>query len=98
MGASESLSPVSTMLAPRIPGSTTQACWLSPQGAWGGFWQHAIPGTQDELVRVQQCSYQNLTSAPLQGEIISFLTRRGSVLSAEDSTGRRVAFQGPQGP
>lgn len=46
VGTSESLLPVSTMLAPRIPGSTTQACWLSPQGAWGGFWQHPSPGTQ----------------------------------------------------
>lgn len=35
-GASASLLPICTMLAPRIPGSSTQvACWLSPRGARG---------------------------------------------------------------
>ena len=40
VGASESLLPICTVLAPRIPGSSTQAaCWLSPRGARGRFWQ-----------------------------------------------------------
>lgn len=40
VGASKSLPPVCPMLAPRIPGSTTRvACWLSPRGARGRFWQ-----------------------------------------------------------
>lgn len=40
VGASESLLPICTTLAPRIPGSSTQAmCWLSPRGVRGGFWQ-----------------------------------------------------------
>lgn len=36
VGASASLLPICAMLAPRIPGSSTQvACWLSPRGARG---------------------------------------------------------------
>lgn len=50
VGASESLLLICTVLAPRIPGSTTQAaCWPSPRGARGRFWQlwqHQIPVTQ----------------------------------------------------
>lgn len=49
VGASASLLPICTLLAPRIPGSSTQvACWLSPRSARGGFWQlwqHQIPVT-----------------------------------------------------
>lgn len=52
MGASESLLPVSTMLAPRIPGCTPQACWLSPQGAWGGFGSIRFQVLRQEPVRV----------------------------------------------
>lgn len=94
VGASASFLPICTMLAPRIPGSSTPvACWLSPRGARGRFGssgsakfqllEHMFVGMQSPLWVGRTLPPSPAHTAQRRLSLTSSLAREGSCTPAQ---------------